>query len=240
MCVTLVRMWVDILRKIDLLAGLSDRQIESLAASGRRKRLAAGAVVVSEGDPGHSLYLVLSGSVGIRKTDEFGNSVQVAERHADSFFGEMSLLDGGPRAADVVTLEPSEFLIVDRAEFLRLVKADPDVAMKVITTLCARLRESDTLASKRPTVRERLAHRLLDLVGDSGRYRNSARFRLPITRTALAEQVRACRETVSRELAQMERQGLIQRNGREILIPDLSRLSKAANLTAVSAARPPV
>ena len=233
-------MWADILRKIDLLAGLSDRQVEVLAASGRRKKLPAGAVVVSEGDPGHSLYLVLSGCVGIRKADELGNQVQVAERYADSFFGEMSLLDGGLRAADVVTLEQSEVLIVDRSEFLRLVRADPDVAMKVITTLCARLRESDSLASKRPTVRERLAHKLLDLVGDSAPVGNRARLRLPMTRTALAEQVRACRETVSRELAQMERQGLIERFGREILIPDLQRLAKAANLAAVSAAGPPV
>jgi len=156
------------IRSVHLFAGLAARQIEAIAAVSRKKRHRKGSTVVSEGDAGHSLYIVLAGRVAICKTNDLGDSVYLAERGAGTHFGEMSLLDGKPRAADVVALEDSEFLIVDRSEFIRAVRADSTLAIKIIATLCDRLRQADDQTTRNRPVRERLAHKLHSLAEATG------------------------------------------------------------------------
>ncbi|MBA3726265.1 MAG: Crp/Fnr family transcriptional regulator [Armatimonadetes bacterium] len=228
------------IRQVSLFNGLGTRQVEAISAGARRKRHRQGSTVVAEGDAGHSLYIVLSGRVAICKTNALGESVHLAERGQGGHFGEMSLLDGKPRAADVVALEDSDFLVIDRSEFLRAIRSDPDLAIRILVTLCDRLRQADDQTSQILTVRERLAMKLLSLAKEGGRSHGTVKFRLGITRQALADQVRARRETVSREMSNLEAQGLIRSSGREIVVPDMSNLARFAGKETLLATQPSV
>lgn len=228
------------IRQVSLFKGLATRQVEAIAAGARRKRHRKGSTVLAEGDAGHSLYIILSGRVAICKTNELGESVHLAERGQGAHFGEMSLLDGKPRAADVVALEDSDFLVIDRSEFLRAIRSDPEVAIRILVTLCHRLRQADDQTAQSRTVRERLALKLLSLAEQGGRSQGTVKFRLGITRQSLAEQVRARRETVSRELSNLEAQGLIRCSGREIVVPDMSKLARLAGRETLLASQPSV
>ncbi|HRF59876.1 MAG TPA: Crp/Fnr family transcriptional regulator [Fimbriimonadaceae bacterium] len=218
----------SILKGVYLFQGLSDPQLGSLANSCRRRRHARGDTIVFEGDPGHAMYIVVDGRVAISRINEVGDRVHLANRGPGEHFGEMSLLDGEPRSADVTTEEPTELLVLEREAFLRTLKSSPDTGLRIMAALSRRLRELGDRATRRSPVRERLALLLIDLAEHypetlpNGAIRIDAAF----TRAQLAERIGSRREVVSRELSRLRQEGLIKPAGRGIVIPNLDRLRK--------------
>src|SRR5438045_53469 len=98
--------------RVSFFAGLSDEQLEDLALRTRRRRYAKGDVIFLRGDPGNTLYIIEAGTVKIALSSPDGKEIMLALLSAGDFFGELALLDGEPRSADAVTLEPTQALIL--------------------------------------------------------------------------------------------------------------------------------
>jgi len=210
----------DLLRRIHLFADLTDRESDTILDLMREKTVGKGTVVFHQNDGDGGLYMILSGSVKISRTGRDGRDVTVAVLHEGNFFGEMSLLDGQPRSASATATAGARLLVLDREHFQRYVLTQARIMAKLLRELSKRLRAADQAI-------ENLAlgsvhDRLVCLIGHLGRQnpiRNGAAFieRAP-THQELAEMVGSSRETVTRALATMEREGLISIRNKRITL----------------------
>jgi len=117
---------------VSLFAGLSGKEMASIFDLARPKEYPAGAEVVTEGEPGNSFHLIANGEaqviIGGRALRTIG---------AGDYFGEMSLLDGGPRTATVVAISPLKTLAVSTTDFQRLLENNPSITRKLLVAMTA-------------------------------------------------------------------------------------------------------
>jgi CRP/FNR family cyclic AMP-dependent transcriptional regulator len=130
---------VEIIKSIPLFAGLGRRDRSDLAKDSRLVRFEAFTKLVTHGDSGQSCFVLLEGTAEVAR-----NSEVVAELAAGAVFGELSLIDGGERTADITTLTRGEALEVQRAGFEKLMKRSPSATRSVMEQLCLRIRELDS------------------------------------------------------------------------------------------------
>jgi CRP-like cAMP-binding protein len=122
------------LTKISLFRGLRDEDLRSLGERSEVRSLPANASLIKEGDAAEALFVILRGKVQVWLSDPRGKELVVDVRGAGQYVGEM-MLDDNPRSASVSTLEPSEFVVLPRADFKALLGRNPDVALQVIRNL---------------------------------------------------------------------------------------------------------
>jgi len=131
------------LRRIKILAGLNDAQLERLLSFLETQRVQQWSVIVKQGEPGEAMYLILDGELRAR-TDVGGKETILATLGPGDFFGDMSLFDHGPRSADVVANVDSTVLKFSTASFNRLMLEAPDLAAPFLQatarTMAARIR----------------------------------------------------------------------------------------------------
>lgn len=133
---------VDVLKKVPLFDGLSRRQLEQIATLADEVNAPAGKRLARSGESGHELFIILEGRATV-KTPR-GRTVRMGP---GDFFGEMSLLDGGPRSADVDADSAMHLLVIGHREFWALLTTAPSIARKIMTALSARLREANAAFS---------------------------------------------------------------------------------------------
>jgi CRP/FNR family cyclic AMP-dependent transcriptional regulator len=114
--------------------------LQNLAYSAVKKSYPKNAVLINEGEEAGSLFIILNGKVQIYLSDESGRTVTLAIQESGSFFGELSLLDGEPRSASVITLEPTTCVLIPSEAFLSWLKTQPDSAVRIIRSLTRRIR----------------------------------------------------------------------------------------------------
>jgi signal transduction histidine kinase len=129
---------VPLLRRLPLLAGLTDAQLGDLAAGARRRRFAAGAVIMGQGDAADGLYVLLRGRVEVTRRDG-GEEVLLAVPPPGSFIGELALLGSGPRTATVRATRASEFLVIGAPQFRAMLLHSPAAALTVLRAAAERL-----------------------------------------------------------------------------------------------------
>ena len=122
------------LSQTTLFRGLPAADLQALAERVALRALPADSVVFREGDPGDSLYLILSGKVKVTLHDANGKAVIVDVRNAGGYVGEM-MLDGSPRSATVKTLEAPQFCVLSRNDFKDLLRRNPEVSLHLIRNL---------------------------------------------------------------------------------------------------------
>ena len=131
------------LRRVKILAGLSDAQLERLAQLMELQRVAQWTVIVKQGEHGDAMYLILEGELRVRLIAS-GKETILSTLGPGEFFGDMALFDQGPRSADVVANVDSVVLKITANAFEDLAKAAPDLAapflMATVKTLAARIR----------------------------------------------------------------------------------------------------
>src|SRR5262249_27374294 len=98
--------------------------------------------IFAKGDPGSSLFAICRGTVKISVPSVDGHDAVFNLIGKGDIFGEIALLDGRPRTADAVAITDCELFIIERRDFLPLVREEPDIALKLIEILCARLRHT--------------------------------------------------------------------------------------------------
>lgn len=146
------------LQKVDVLAALPEEELDKLASLAQERPYAPGEVVIREGDSGDELFIVLEGDLSVR-IGKGASEVEVAQLHAGSFFGEMSLMTGAPRTASVRCSSDARLLVIDKQGFSRVLEASPELAETISAVLAARKQELDSASSKSagPTVDPRRA-----------------------------------------------------------------------------------
>jgi CRP/FNR family transcriptional regulator, cyclic AMP receptor protein len=131
---------VELLAEVPFLQFLDDKDRAALAADLDVVRFPAGRVLFNYGDPGDSLYVIRSGEVEVFFKDDTGSRIVLDTARAGDVFGELSLLDGGPRTASVVATQDLEALRVDRANLDHFLKRHPEATLDLLTAMGRRLR----------------------------------------------------------------------------------------------------
>jgi len=126
----------DALAQVPLFSGLAPRHLKRLADLTEQQRFMEGSRVVREGDIGDTFYVILEGEAKVT-----GRSGRVVNRlRPGDFFGEISLLDGGPRTASVLADSPLMMLALPRTAFLKMLRQEPDVGVKLLGYAASMLR----------------------------------------------------------------------------------------------------
>ncbi len=207
---------METLRKIPLFSSLGDEQLVDLGSVVTSREYGPGSVILAEGDPGDTLFLLLNGSAKVTRAAGEGREVVIAFIRAGEFFGELSILDGHPRSANVVALEDSQVYVIERSDFLGLIRRDPDLSIHLLQELARRIRASDQQIEYLALndAESRVFHTLIRVAEEIGAQDDSSDgtvLRLP-PRQELADMAGTSRETFSRVLRRLESKGMISRS----------------------------
>jgi CRP/FNR family cyclic AMP-dependent transcriptional regulator len=124
------------LKRLPIFAACSARDLDEVARLSTTLDVAPGKVLATEGSPGHEFVVIRAGTVTVTR-----GGTQVAELGPGDYFGEISLIDGGPRTATVKTETPVTIEVVERRDFDALLEKVPGLAQRLLMGLAARLRE---------------------------------------------------------------------------------------------------
>ena len=214
----------QILSKVPIFSGLASGEMEFLAPRVVPRTYSAGQIVFSEGDPCSGLYVVASGHVRIFKTSANGREQVLSIDGPGSSVAELPVFDGGNYPASVAAVDDATLLFVSKQDFQELCLAHPQVSLKVLRVVGSRLRRLVGIIEELSftTVRHRLAALLLRLAKREGVSADGGiAITLPDNNQEIASQIGTVRELVSRNLSRLQSEGLIEIDGRSLIIRDL-------------------
>jgi CRP/FNR family transcriptional regulator, cyclic AMP receptor protein len=186
-----------------------DPAIARLAVRGVVRSYRRNSIVINEGDPGESLYVILQGQVKVYATDENGREITYGTIEAGDYFGEMSL-DGGARSASVMTLDATLCALVSRAQVQQHLAEEPSFALALVTQVIRRAR-SATETARQMALLDVYGRVIHTLEGQHGPASTQAPIQLTqITHQQIASRVGASREMVSRLLKDLEKGGYVE------------------------------
>ena len=200
------------LASVPLFAALDNEQLELIASQLRRRTYGERDVIVRRDSPGDALYILMSGKVKVSYLEDEGETI-IAMLRAGDFFGELSILDGEGRSADVVALEPTDVLILAAEDFHTCLRNVPGIGIGLLRELAGRLRRSTgwIRALSSQDVYGRIAQQLLSLsqthgvdVENGGR-----RIGIRLTQNDIAGIVGASRESVNKAVGYFKSKGYI-------------------------------
>jgi CRP/FNR family transcriptional regulator len=224
-------MKVDQIRRVPLFSTLTDEEFDQLKHIFVLRAYRKNQIIFLEEETGTYMYLVLSGKVKVSKAGASGKETILAIHRAGDFFGEMSLLDGKTAPATVSAMEDSKIISVSGADFHKYLMRNEKVMLQIIHVLCARLRQvwqTQSLSSSSADARICMCiHQLAKKHGV--RDARGTIIDLKITHQELAEMVSTSRETVTRVLARLRRQGTIEIDQRRIKLLDPQALLRGAD-----------
>ncbi len=142
---------IDLFRRTALFSACSNAELGRVASLTTEHSVAAGQVLTRRGEPGLEFFVIVEGEA---RTSRKG--AELGRLGPGSFFGELALLDGGERTADVVAETDMRLLVLSRGEFSSLYTSVPSVAVKIIKELGMRLRKADELIDQAPALRKSL------------------------------------------------------------------------------------
>lgn len=222
------------LRAVPLFAGLSDEELALLGVHARRRSYEDGEVLFMQGDPGHGLFIVLSGLVSLDRTNSFGEVIHIARRGVGEHVGEMALLDGQPRSTDGRASGFTEVLMLERDGFRRALTRSSALAERIIVALTTRLREAADRMSQLQSldVLGRLAAEILRMAEQEGEQRPDGTIHMPsrVSQQLLADRTGTTRESVNRAFTRLLKDGAISRDRGRITILRPAYLRKRARI----------
>jgi CRP-like cAMP-binding protein len=213
------------------LPGLPRADRDQLFVLGHRQRWEPGARMFTEGDRPGSVVILLKGRTKVYSLAEQGTEVVLALRGPGALLGELSAVDGAPRAASVQALERVEALVVPLAAFTEFLRSHPDAALQMVRMIVARLRDADRKRVEFGTYDTlgRVALRLVELAERFGsKVDGRIRIDLPFTQEELAGWIGASREAVSKALRSLRDQRMIETRRKSVSVLDLERLRARA------------
>ena len=133
--------YLEHLAKVPLFSACSKKELQNIARASDAVEIPAGKVLVEEGKPGHEFFLIINGNASVKRGKR-----EVAKLGAGQYFGELALLDRGPRSASVIAKDDMEVLVLGQREFAGVIDEVPTLAHKLLTSMAHRLREADAKA----------------------------------------------------------------------------------------------
>jgi CRP/FNR family transcriptional regulator/CRP/FNR family cyclic AMP-dependent transcriptional regulator len=215
------------LENVSLFAGLDAEGLRELAAAVKRRAFRPGEVIFHRDDAGQVLYVIQSGKVKIYITSQDGQEVSLAVFGPGDYFGELALLDGQPRSASAIAIEPVETFALQRTDFINAVMHHPRIAIQVMNVLSRRLRQTDAMIEDLLflDVHGRVAKKLLELAELHGlRTPEGIRIDLRLTQGELAAMVGASRESVNKVMGYFTDKRFISTDKYKITIIRLAEL----------------
>ncbi|MCA9673195.1 MAG: Crp/Fnr family transcriptional regulator [Myxococcales bacterium] len=211
----------DLLRRVSIFRHLDETVLGDLARRMSVKRWTAGAIIVGQHEMDQALYIVYGGRAKVSLFGENGREITLATLRTGDFFGELSLIDSKPRAANVVAADDAILLVLDREAFLDHLEMHPRTMRALLESMASRVRSSADIIANLALhdVNSRLTRTLITLAEEVGEEsEDGILIRYRPTQQDLANMVGTCRETVSRALSAMARRGLVVSRGRSLLL----------------------
>lgn len=219
---------MEYLKQIPLFAGMSDDQLRQIARNSIERSYSKGSFIFHEGDPGEGFHFVISGKVKVVKSSDDGREHTIKIMQPGDLFAEVLLFTTLPYPASAIAAENSRIGVIKNSDLEKLILSNSQLALQLIKTLSQRLiyaqRKIKDLALN--DVTSRTAETLASLARDHGQRNAQGHIAilLDMPRQELANLVGTTRESVTRSLSSLKRDGLIDFDGRRITIIDPQRL----------------
>jgi CRP-like cAMP-binding protein len=218
----------EVLQKTALFSSLSQSEVQLLAVKTVRKILSAGELLFHEGDACKGFHIICRGQVRMFKSSASGREQVLAVNVAGESVAEVPVFDNGPYPASGVAIEETEIAFISRKDFHEYCLAHPEVALKVLAFVGARLRRLVGIIEELSftTTRQRLVSVLVRLAQSDGRKtERGIEVLLPGSNQELANQLGTVREVISRNLMRLQAEGLLEVDARQIVIKDVKGLA---------------
>jgi CRP-like cAMP-binding protein len=199
--------------------------LQQLRSHARVRTVEKGATIFAKGDIGSSLFAILDGQVKVISFSAQGKYAVLNVLSPGDIFGEIALLDGGERTADVIAISDCKLIVIERRDFLPLVHSSPDISQKLIEVLCARLRNTSRQVEEVMflDLSAKLAKTLLRLAENAGGQR------IALTQSEVAQMIGASRESTNKQLRDWENLKWIHLERGEIVLIDIASLAAIAD-----------
>jgi len=214
---------IEFLKNVPIFSELNDDTLIKLSQLGTLKSFNKDSIILSEQDADSALFVMVSGKVKVARVsnDDKSKEVILTLLNPSDFFGEMALLDGLARSATVTSIEDSRVFIIQRNDFLDLIKEHPEVSIALLQELTQRLRAAG-MKIKALSLKDaegKVATVLLQLADDMGRIKQGVVEieKLPYQHE-LANMAGTSRETISRTLHSFAKKGLVELEGTKLRI----------------------
>ena len=220
---------ISLLESVPIFSDLSKSDLTKISDRMTHRKFTKNQMILLEDDLGQTFFVIATGSVKITRLSDDGREVILAMLGEADFFGEMSLLDGDGRSANVVALEASEVLTLARNEFLDILEKYPKISISLLEELTSRLRKSDQQIESLSLsdVEQRIGITLIRLAEELGTIKQgSVKIKNLPFQQDIANMAGTSRETVSRTFKLLEEKGLLSRQGRQLVIYNFNQFSK--------------
>ncbi|MBV8989752.1 MAG: Crp/Fnr family transcriptional regulator [Solirubrobacterales bacterium] len=214
---------IELLHRVPVFSTLAEDDLRRVAEVAVPRRFQSGEVVFREGDESDTCYIVRSGHARAVREHSDGRSITLATFGPGDIFGELAMFDNESRSATVDALEETEAIAILGPDMRRLLREHPDIAVKLVSALGRRLRETNERLARQSfqTVQSRVASSLVQLVAAArAEGAGDGEVLINTTQADLAQLSGASRESASRFLAVLERAGIISQGRGKLVVRD--------------------
>ncbi|MCK9279061.1 MAG: Crp/Fnr family transcriptional regulator [Melioribacteraceae bacterium] len=220
---------LDFLKYVPIFMELPDSTLEKIELIGSRRNFQKDQIILLEEEVGSALFMIVTGKVKVSRSSGDGREVILTILSESDFFGEMAILDGLTRSATVTATEPTELFMIQRNEFLELLKTYPEISISLLQELTKRLRAAD-MKIKALSLKDaegKVATVVLQLADDIGKIKHGIVEieKLPLQQD-FANMAGTSRETISRTLHSFAKKGLIELEGSKLRILDYEKFKE--------------
>ncbi len=203
-------------KNTSLFQGLSDEQLGALVSSSVLRSCEKNNIVVNQGDDTDSLYVIIEGTVDVFLQNESGKEIIINSLGACDTFGELAPLGQIPRQASIITKSKCTFSVISKQTFMESLLVNPDISMKIIELLVARIQDlTDDLSS---VALDDVYHRVVRVLYKNSEEVNGKMVTTRLTQQDIANRVGATREMVHRILKELKAGDYISIDGKHITI----------------------
>ncbi len=214
---------MSFLRNVPLFKGFNDDHIANLAKLVKVQAFGGEEIIFNQEDKGDALFIIQAGRIKVSLFSEAGKEIILSILREGDFFGEMALIDGEPRSANVTSIDPTELLILERVDFMNYLKQSPDLSLMLLVEMSQRLRIADDKIGSLALldVYGRIARYLIKLAKAEGKITKEGIVIVNRpTHQEIAGLVGTSRETVSRTLTDLQKRGVISVTKDEIILKE--------------------
>lgn len=219
----------EFLLYVPIFADLPTETITAIEKIGTRKKYSKDETILHEEDAGNALFVIVSGHVKVARSSSDGREVILSILAESDFFGEMALLDGLSRSANVIATEDSEVFMIRRDDFLKMLREHPEISVALLKELTTRIRAAD-LKIKSLSLKDaegKVATVILQIAEDVGKIKQGVVEieKLPLQQD-LANMAGTSRETISRTLHSFAKKGLVELEGSKLRILNFEKFKE--------------
>ena len=217
----------DLLATVEPFSGLEARELQQVAQVAVPRSFERGEVIFREGDSGDTCYVVRAGRVSIQREHMDGRTLTLAELRPGAIFGELAMFGRETRSATAEALEPTALLAILSGDVQRVIQSSPEIALKMLGAMADRLRRANErlLQQSFQTVAGRVASALLtQTIARQADGAPETDVLIQATQAEIAQLAGTSRESASRFLATLEREGVVTLGRGKVTVHEPGRL----------------